>query len=326
MGTALANAVASGGRDCALWSDDVELVREINSNHRHPCHFREYELSHLLSATTNLEQAVAGAQLAIIAARSDGFRDVVRKLGAFAPRELVIVSATKGLEPKTQKRMSELVSEETAVREVAALSGPNITHDIIACRPTGLVVASEASSAVALSVNLIELPTLRVFGSSDIVGVELAGALKNIVAIAMGMAAGLALGDNFRSLLFALGLAEIQRLGSSMGARPGTFTGLAGIGDLFLTATSVHSRNHMVGVELGSGAALADVLDYLDKVSETAEGINTLQACRRLALEHGVAMPLVECMYDVVFQGLDPRKAFERFMDDAFPNRALVAN
>jgi len=325
MGTALANAVASGHRDCVLWSRDAELVRDINGNHRNSRHFPDRPLAHSLRATATLEEAVAGTQLAIIAVRSDAFRGLVRELSVFAPRKLVVFSATKGLEPQTNKRMSELIREETQAREIGAISGPNMTYDIVACRPTGIVAVSQSSSAVVLLSNLIELPTLRVFGSSDILGVELAGALKNVVALAVGLAAGLELGDNFRSLLIAWGLAEIQKLATSMGARSDTFMGLAGIGDLFLTSTSPHSRNHMVGVELGKGARLVDLVDHLEKVNETAEGINTVQACHQLALKQGVNMPLAECVYSVVFQGQEPRRAFEGLLSCAVAAGSLAA-
>jgi glycerol-3-phosphate dehydrogenase (NAD(P)+) len=325
MGTALADAVGSGNRGCVLWSPDVELVRAVNERHRNPRHFSEHVLAHSLSATTIIEEAVASAQLVIVAVGSDLFRGIARSISAFVAPELVLLSATKGLEPQTNKRMSELLKEETRAEVVGAISGPNVTPDIIARRPTAIVVASKSNSALALAAELIELPTLRVFGSSDLAGVEFTGALKNIVVIAAGVAAGLGLGDNARASLVTMGLAEIQRIGTSLGGRPDTFMGLAGVGDIFLSSTSVYSRNHMVGVELGKGAKVDSIVDELRRLNETAEGINTIRTCRILAVERGVRMPLAECMHGILFEGLQPRTELERLLCDPDATKCLAA-
>jgi len=325
MGTTLADAVAAGDRDCVLWSPDVELVRGVNETHRNPRHFSDVVLAPSLSATASLEDAVRFAQLAIIAVGSDRVRGLARSIGAFVPSDLVLLSATKGLEPQTNKRLSELLEEETRSQVVGAISGPNSMQDIIARRPTALVVASQANRAFPLAAKLIALPTLHVFGSSDLVGVELAGSLKNIVAIAAGIAAGLGLGHNARGLIITIGLAEIQMLATSLGARAITFMGLAGVGDLFLTTTSPYSRNHMVGVELGRGVKLDAIVDQLAKLNETAEGINAIRTGRELAARQGLRMPLAECVHAVAFEGLEPRPAFERLLGDASATASLTA-
>ena len=325
MGTALAHAVASTGRDCVLWSQDTELVRSVNEDHRNPRHFPDLLLGPSLSATTNLEAAVRAARLAIIAVRSDGGRNLARGMGASVPSDLVALSATKGLEPGTAKRLSQLIEEETAARVVGAIAGPNSMQDIIARRPTALVVASPANLALPIAKDLIGLPTLLVFGSCDLVGVELAAALKNVVAIAAGIASGLGLGDNARALLITMGLAEIQRLAVSLGALASTFTGLAGIGDLFLTTTSPYSRNHEVGVELGRGVKLHDLVARLEKLNETAEGINMVRVGRELSVQQGLRMPLAECVYSVAFESAEPRNAFERLLSDANATATLGA-
>ena len=326
MGTALADAVASGGRDCVLWSPDSDLVGAVNETHRNPRHFSDHVLALSLSATTSLADAVGSAALAIVAVRSDRVRALARNIAAFVPADLVLLSSTKGLELQTNKRMSELLKEETRARVVGAISGPNITQDIIARRPTGIVVASESNSALALALELIELPSLRVFGTSDLVGVELIGALKNVAAIAAGMAAGLGLGDNARSFLITLGLAEMLMLATRLGARATTGMGLAGIGELFLTSTSAQSRNHWVGVELGKGVRLGDLLDQLEKLNETAEGVNTIRACKELAAAQRLAMPLAECVHDIVFAGQPPRAALQQLFADARATQVLAAD
>src|SRR6266567_197868 len=317
MGTALAHAIASANRDCILWSKDSELVRGVNEKRRNPRHFPDLVLGPSLSATSSLDQAVRAAQLAIVAVKSDEVRELARNIGKSVPADLVFLSATKGLEPVTNKRLSELLAEETGVQAVGAISGPNAMQDIIAGLPTALVVASTSNLASALAAKMIALPALRVFASSDLAGVELAGALKNIVAVAAGIASGLRLGDNARALLITIGLAEIQRLAVSLGARASTFMGLAGIGDLFLTTTSPHSRNHWVGVELGRGTKLEDLLEKLNELNETAEGINTIRAGRELASQQRVQVPLTECVYAVTFEGAEPGTAFGRLLADA---------
>jgi glycerol-3-phosphate dehydrogenase (NAD(P)+) len=187
----------------------------------------------------------------IVAIGSTRFRQILTGAQPFVAPDVPIFSATKGLESGTRMGMSEIIAEVLTECMPGAISGPNIAHDIIGRLPTGIVVASECSSAVSIARDALQTPTLRIFASSDLRGVELAGALKNVVAIAAGLASGLGLGDNARSLIVALGLVEIQALGTKLGAQAETFIGLAGLGDLFLTSTSVNSRNHMVGVELG---------------------------------------------------------------------------
>jgi len=324
MATALAHAIASADRECVLWSRDIELVHGVNENRRNPRHFADLVLNASLSATTSLEQAMRSAQLAIVAVRSDAVRELAREICAFVPPDLVLLSATKGLEPQTNKRLSEILAEETSARVVGAISGPNSMQDIIAGRPTALVVASIANLALPIAAKAIALPTLRVFGSSDLVGIELAGALKNIVAIAVGIAAGLDLGDNARAFLIAFGLAEIQKLAVSLGASAITFMGLAGVGDLFLTTTSPHSRNHWVGVELGRGARLRELLTHLERISETAEGVNSIRAGRELAARQRLHLPLTECVYAIAYESAEPRSAFDRLLSDSTFDASLA--
>jgi glycerol-3-phosphate dehydrogenase (NAD(P)+) len=203
--------------------------------------------------------------------------------------------------------MSELLEEETGTTRVAAISGPNLSHDIVAARPTVLMIAARSADVAEQVGCVLTGPAVRTQVSTDLVGVELAGSLKNVVAIAAGIAAGLDLGDNARAAIVAAGLCEIQRLGVRLGAQAETFTGLAGIGDLFLTATSENSRNHMVGVEIGRGACLNDVAVRLGRMRETAEGIHTVRACRALAHTHRVVLPLADAVYRVLFEDADPR-------------------
>jgi glycerol-3-phosphate dehydrogenase (NAD(P)+) len=315
MGIALANAVASKGHRCVLWSNDTTVISEINKNHRNYRHFRDHILPSSLTASTSIEDVVRSSKLVIVAITSSRFREILKSIRLFVTPGVPIFSATKAIEHDTNMCMSEVVKEVLCNCVVGAISGPNIAHDIIACLPTAIVAACECSSAITLVREMMQMPTLRIFATVDLRGVELAGALKNVVAIAAGIASGLELGDNARSLLVALGLVEIRALGTKLGAQPETFVGLAGLGDLFLTSTSRNSRNHMVGVELGRGRHLAQILSFLERIDETAEGINTVRACRHLAITTRTFMPIADAVYKVVVEGCEPRAAVDRLFN-----------
>lgn len=315
FGTTVAHVVAAAGRtDTVLWGRDQDVSREINEKHRNPKYFSDKPLADGLRATTDLEEAARGAPLIVVAVASSAFREVARKLGDFVTGDQVLLSATKGLEPRTHKRMSEILKEETCAKKVGALSGPNIAREILDGQPAATVVASRFREAIELGANLLHGPRFRVYGNDDVVGVELAGALKNVVAIASGVSTGLGLGDNTRSLLITRGLAEIQRLGVKLGADPHTFSGLAGIGDLFTTCSSPHSRNHRVGAGLAKGKKLDQILEEL---GEVAEGVNTTRVCRELSQEHGVVMPIAEGVYKLLFEDLPPKAVLEDLMTRA---------
>jgi glycerol-3-phosphate dehydrogenase (NAD(P)+) len=310
-GTTIAHVVASTGRPCFLWGRDEDVVKEINEKHRNPRYFPDRALAPGIRATTDLEEAARSTPLVVVGVASSGFREVARRLGDFVTGDQVLLSATKGLEPRTHKRMSEILKEETCAKKVGALSGPNIAREILDGEPAATVVASRFNEAIELSAQLLHGPRFRVYGNTDLVGVELAGALKNVVAIASGVSTGLGLGDNTRSLLITRGLAEIQRLGVKLGADPLTFSGLAGIGDLFVTCSSPLSRNHRVGAGLAKGKKLEKVLEEL---GEVAEGVNTTRVCREVASEAGVPMPIAEGVYRLLFEGLSAKSLLEDLM------------
>jgi len=325
MGTALAAAAASQGRHCLIWSNDLLVVNAINHRHRHSRHFVDRELPGSLCATSDLAHALRSAQLSIVAVESSTFREVARRMSVHVSPALIVLSATKGLEPMTGKRMSQILGEEIPSCVSGAISGPNIARDIIDELPTGVLVASGSDDAPSAATKLIGHPSLHVYGSLDLVGVELLGALKNVVVIAAGIAAGLNLGDNARALIVTFGLMEIQKLASSFGAQENASFGLAGFGDLFLSITSTHSRNHSVGVKIGCHVKLSHILEELRQANETAEGINTIRECVRVARTQGVDMPLAECVYKIVFGQRPPKACLEQFFRDAAPLRRYVA-
>lgn len=316
MGTALATAAARGGRSAILWSSSEEVSVCINEAHRHPYHFAHHELPRSLAATGNLRKALSGAKCVIVAVPSEVVRDLAKEIKPHLEPDAIVVSTVKALEQRTNKRMSTVLREETNISDVGAISGPNMSHDIMDSLPTALVVGAERSAVAELVADALEGPSLRVYGTPDLVGLELVGALKNVVAIAAGIAAGLGLGDNARALIITRGLKEIQTLSTALGGCAETVSGLGGIGDLFLTTTSAHSRNHMVGIELGKGEALSQIVLRLRELKETAEGIRTVEACRQLAASHWLTLPLAEAVHDIMFGQSDPRESISRVLQD----------
>jgi glycerol-3-phosphate dehydrogenase (NAD(P)+) len=317
MGTALANAVASGDRQAVLWSEDAAIVRSVNDSHRNPVHFTDHVLPRCLSATSNLREALTGAGCVLVAVPSEAVRATGARMRQHLDPDAAVISTVKALERVTNKRMSAVLQEETGVRDVGAISGPNLSHDILAGRPTGLVVGSANRAVIDEVAEALTGPALQVAGTSDLVGLELMGALKNVIAIGAGIASGLELGDNARALIIARGLMEIQTLSAALGGCHETFRSVAGIGDLFLTATSLHSRNHMVGIELGRGAGLSQIVALLGRLRETAEGIGTVEACCSLAASQRLRMPLAESVHAVMFEGRDPRAAILSALNDS---------
>jgi glycerol-3-phosphate dehydrogenase (NAD(P)+) len=291
MGTTLAETVAGRGHNCRLWCRSEVTAQTIRDRRHHPVHFPTRHLSPQLSATHDIDEAVDGASIVIVAVPSPRFRETAQALGRTAAAQPLVLSATKGIELPTLKCMSELLREELRSEAVGAISGPNVTPDIMAGQLTAIVVASRAPDVITLSTRALTTPRLKVYGNDDLAGVELAGVFKNAIAIAMGIATGLEWTANTRSFLFTRGLAEIRQLGVALGAEPGTFYGLAGIGDLFLTSTSPDSLNYRVGIELARNRRLPEVVAAM---AEVPEGINSTRGCGALAGRAGVPMPLVQ--------------------------------
>lgn len=297
MGTTLAIAAAAGDRSCVLWCQSAATARSINERRRHDRHFTDHDVAAPLRATTDLREAVQGASLVINATTSTSFRDTARALGSLVTSDQAVFSATKGFDLPSLSRLSSVLREETAAGAVGAISGPNITNEIMAGQLSALVVASTTAESTALCARKLRLPHLPVYTNDDLVGVELSGALKNVVAIAVGIATGLDLGVNARSILITRAIAEIRHLSLELGAKPNTFFGLAGIADLYLTTTSSRSLNWQIGLGLGKGSKLANILSAL---AETPEGINTVRACRALAYSRNLSLPICETTCSIV--------------------------
>lgn len=312
-GTALASVLADKNMDVAVWTRNEAQRDEINGLHRNERFLPGVELSPNLHATTEMEEAVAGAKAVVIVAPSSAVREVTRSLKPFWHEDMLVVHATKGFETESLKRISNVIAEELECSEdrIVVLSGPSHAEEVVKRCPTTVVVASMDETQAKAAQDLFMNSYFRVYTNRDMVGVELAGALKNIIALGAGMSDGLGYGDNAKAALLTRGLAEITRIGVEMGANPLTFAGLAGIGDLVVTATSRHSRNWRAGFMLGEGKSVEEVLGSMGMV---VEGIRTTKAAHTISEKYQVQMPIAKQLYHVLFEGLDPRTAVEALM------------
>jgi glycerol-3-phosphate dehydrogenase (NAD(P)+) len=310
-GTALAAHFARAGHDARLWLRDQNLATVIGQRHENPRYLPGLALPPALQATADLARALDGAEMVTVALPSTACREGYRRLAAQAEPGALLISATKGLDTTTLQRMSQIAREEAAAHPVAVVSGPSFAAEVMAGQPTAVVVASEDVAVAERVQRALSTSRLRAYSSEDVAGVELAGALKNVIAIAAGILDGLGLGHNTLAALITRGLAEIARLSVACGARADTMAGLAGLGDLVLTCTGVLSRNRHVGQALGRGLTLEQALAETGMV---AEGVRTTPAACALAARHAVEMPIAAQMKAVLQDGKPPREALEELM------------
>jgi glycerol-3-phosphate dehydrogenase (NAD(P)+) len=310
-GATLAHLFACNGHDVLLWVRRKDQVRQINEEHRNEKYLPGYELHTGVRGTWDLEESMRHSKLIIVAVPSHALRQVAYEAGAFASGDQILISATKGLERESYKRMSQILHEETCCKKIGALSGPNLAREIMAGQPAATVIASRFKEVVSEGARLLASSRFKVYGNRDVAGVELSGALKNIIAIASGVAAGLGLGDNSQAMLITRGLAEIRRMGEAAGADPLTFGGLAGVGDLMATCASSLSRNHQVGFRLAQGETLEHILDTMVMV---AEGVNTALVAKDYARRVGVEMPITLGVCQLLYDGVSCQDVIHELM------------
>lgn len=313
-GTALAIVLADNQHDVRLWTYRKEQAEEINQTHKNK-KYLDVDLPHSIKAYHNLKEAVKDVDAVVLVVPSKAIREVTRQLNdTMDHRDFLLIHASKGIEPGTLKRVSEMIDEELegyAYENIVVLSGPSHAEEVALRQPTTVTVSSINMDHAKKAQDLFFNESFRVYTSTDIVGIELGGALKNIIAIGAGISDGLGYGDNAKAALITRGLAEISRLGTSLGANPLTFLGLPGVGDLVVTCTSVHSRNWRAGHMLGKGKSLETILDEMGMV---VEGVNTTKAAYELALKQNVEMPITKGIYDVLFNQKNPRDIVEKLM------------
>lgn len=314
FGIALARVLALNGHDVFLWARNPEKREELRTKR----HSSDYLPDVVLPERVALPDAPeTSAEMTIIAAPSHALREVISSMPLLGGG--VLVSVTKGIEQDTLLRMSEIIAELYPANPVVALSGPSHAEEVAKDKPASLVAASGDEEAALLVQQAFRGPSMRVYTSEDVVGVELGGALKNVIAIAAGAVDGLELGDNAKAALLTRGLAEISRLGVACGAQPLTFAGLSGMGDLIATCCSGHSRNRAIGEAVARGKTLDEVLSGMSMV---AEGVTTTKSARALAKKHGVDMPIAEAVHQALFEGVSPAVALARLMmREAKPER-----
>jgi len=305
-GTTVASLIARNA-PVTLWARDEATVHEINTSNSNTKYLPGARLNSRLVATASIEQAVAQCDVLVMGVPSQHFRSVLEQAREHIRPWVPVISLTKGLEPSTRMRMTEVIQELLPGHPVGVLTGPNLAQEIIKGQAAAGVIAMEDEIIVRELQQLFHSGLFRVYTNTDLVGCELGGVLKNVIAIAVGMGDGQGAGDNTRSALITRGLAEISRLGVAMGGRPETFSGLAGMGDLIATCTSSQSRNHHVGYELGKGRLLDDIIAEMVMV---AEGVKSAPTVAALGEQYGVEMPITGDVLSVLKGEKAPRQAF----------------
>lgn len=313
-GTALAIVLADNGHHVKLWGHRPEAIEELNRTRRNEKYLPGIELPSNITGYSDLRESLEEVQTIVLAVPTKAIRDVLKDISSMLEKEMTIVHVSKGIEPNTLMRISEIIEEEMPshlLKDVVVLSGPSHAEEVSRRHITTVTSSSKNMEAAEYIQDLFMNQHFRVYTNPDVIGVEIGGSLKNIIALAAGITDGLGYGDNAKAALITRGLAEIARLGSKMGGNPLTFSGLTGIGDLIVTCTSVHSRNWRAGHLLGKGQNLDEVLDNMGMV---VEGVRTTKAAYQLAKKYNVKMPITEALYEVLFNGQSPKVAVDSLM------------
>jgi glycerol-3-phosphate dehydrogenase (NAD(P)+) len=313
-GTCLAKHLGDQDYDVTLWCRNAERAKEIATTRENKSYLAGFKLPECITVTSDLEEAVAGRGMVIGVTPSQAARDVLGKAAEFLDDKVIVVNASKGLEAETSKRIDEvyndIFSPEISHR-AAFLSGPTFAKEVAAGMPSAMVVASRESESSAAVQEVFHNPLFRVYSSDDIIGVQVGGALKNIIAICAGLSDGLGFGQNARAALVTRGMAEISRMGVAMGADPLTFLGLSGVGDLVLTCAGDLSRNRRVGLALAEGKSLDNIISEMNMI---AEGVKTAKVAYLWAKEHEVYAPLTSLIYAILYENLDAREGIRDIM------------
>jgi glycerol-3-phosphate dehydrogenase (NAD(P)+) len=313
-GTALAIVLADNGYSVNMWGRSEEAVEEINHSHTNEKYLKDCRLPDSIKASTNLEEVMYNTGIITLAVPTKAIRQVLEDIQKVQTEPLTIVHVSKGIEPDSLLRISQIIEQAMKpenLKDIVVLSGPSHAEEVSLRHPTTVVASSKNIESAAKVQNMFMNNHFRVYTNTDMVGVEIGGALKNIIALAAGVGDGLGYGDNAKAALITRGLVEISRLGVKMGANPLTFSGLSGIGDLIVTCTSVHSRNWRAGNMLGKGMNLKEVLENMGMV---VEGVRTTKAAKQLSAEYGVTMPITDALYNILFKEVNAREAVDQLM------------
>ncbi len=306
FGTTIAHLAARNG-PVTLWCRRPETADEINREHTHHRYLEGYEIDPGVRATASLEEAVRGADVVVLGVPSVGMRELLGEVAPHIRPWVPLVSLAKGLEPETNLRMTEVIREVLPDHGAGALTGPNLAKEIMAGMAAASVIAFEDREVARQVQSVFNSGLFRVYTNPDVIGCELGGALKNVIAIAAGMGDGLGVGDNTRAAIISRGLAELTRLGVAMGGEPATFAGLAGVGDLVATCSSHQSRNRFVGEQLGRGL---DIQEIIASMQQVAEGVKTTRVVMDLGEKYGVDLPIARDVYEVLYEGKTALQAY----------------
>ncbi|MCE5455879.1 NAD(P)H-dependent glycerol-3-phosphate dehydrogenase [Staphylococcus pseudintermedius] len=314
FGTALANVLADNGHNTLMWGKTSTTIDEINHEHTNHNYLKGVTLNSTIQATTDIQTAIDHSDIYLIALPTKAIREVMSQVNQLLISKKSFIHVTKGIENATFKRVSEMLEDSISPEYnagIGVLSGPSHAEEVVIKQPTTVSAASSNPELRKLIQDLFMTDYLRVYTNDDLVGVELGGALKNIIAIASGVLAGMGFGDNAKAALMTRGLAEITRLGVKLGADPLTFQGLGGIGDLIVTCTSTHSRNYSLGYQLGKGKSLDEIMNHMNMV---AEGVYTTESVYNLSKKKNVEMPITEALYHVLFENQPVEQAVKTLM------------
>lgn len=314
-GTALSLVLADSGHDVRLWAREPEVSKSINSRHLNPFYLKNITLPESVKCYSDFNKSLSGAEFVLFATPSHVLRQVAVQVGPHLSGSETIISVVKGIENKTYLTMSQMLTEVfddvISQDKIGVLYGPSHAEEAALRKPTAVVVASYSTITAREIQNLFRSPMFRVYVNRDVIGIEVAGSIKNIMAIASGIAEGAEFGDNAIAALITRGLQEMKRLGVRLGASQDTFAGLAGIGDLVVTCTSQHSRNRAVGIRIGRGETLQEITDSMSMV---AEGVKTTRSVYGWAQELQIDMPITDAVHRVLFEGLNPKEGVYQLM------------
>ncbi len=310
-GTALSMVLCSKGHKVNLWMRNQDQYKAIKNTCINNKYLPNIKLPKDLNLYINIEEAITDVDAILISVSSQSVREILQKIKPYLKGHEIIINSSKGLEKNTQLTISQVVDQELPNNKFAVLSGPSHAEEVCKNMPTTVVVASKDKNIAELVQDLFITPSFRVYTNPDVIGVELGGALKNVIAFGAGIADGLRYGDNARAALITRGISETSRLGEAMGANPSTFAGLSGIGDLIVTCTSMHSRNRKAGILIGQGKSLDETLKEIGMV---VEGITTTNVAYKLAKKYNIEMPITEEIYNVLYNDGDPKEAVNNLM------------
>lgn len=311
FGTALSLMLSKKGYTCKIWDRNINVVNDININKKNSKYLKEAVLNNNITAYTDMKEAVDGCGYLVLSVPSHVIRSICRKVSEYIKNDVIVVNIAKGIEEGSNKRLSTVIKEELPNNPVVVLSGPSHAEEVAIDVPTAIVVSSTDMKYAIKVQDLFMTDRFRVYTNDDVIGIEIGGAVKNIIALAAGISDGIGCGDNTKAALMTRGMSEIIRIGTALGGRKETFYGLSGMGDLIVTCTSMHSRNRRAGILIGKGVEMNEACKEIGMV---VEGIKACRAFYELKEKENISMPITDILYNVLFNGMNPKESVRNLM------------